>query len=274
MRAPWDDDPAELLDALARSLNHAFFVIGHGNRPVLASEAFCDLIGYSHEEFIDLRSTRQLVPEADLVTGMRMLNGALAGEPQQRRGRLVRRDGSTFDADIRVQLLPLKFASSALVLAELWPDGDMSRRPTSDDRVGAPPAHPSAWEPPVDAGDLLDALLATIGHACLAVGQYRRVFVSEAFCDLLGYSATEFMALDSIAITLGVPGQEPEIRRHIQDALGGAPGRLERRNLVRADGETASMDVLLSQLQRRSGVPLILAELWPDSSAECGTAAA
>lgn len=274
MRAPWNDDPADLLESFACSLNHAFFVIGHGNRPVLASEAFCELIGYAHHEFIDLGSIRQLVPEEDRATGLRMLNGALAGEPQQRRGRLVGRDGSTFYAEMRVQLLPLKFASSALVLSELWPDGDVSRRPTSDDRVGAPPVHPSAWEPPVDAGDLLDALLATIGHACLAVGQHRRVFVSEAFCDLLGYSATEFMALDSIAVTLGVPGQEPEIRRHIQDALAGAPGRLERRNLVRADGETAPMDVLLSRLWRRSGTPLILAELWPDSSAEGGAAVA
>lgn len=252
-------DPAGVIHALLATMQHACFVMGHGRRPLLVTEAFCRLAGYTREEFLALETTKVLSTDDDRINASRALNRALASEPSRLRRRIiVRQDGGHVWVDGRAGQLAIP-GDSRLVLSEFWPlDGEpngLQQRIT--DRTLPPP------ELPADPAGLLEALLASLHHACLVVGQ-GTLFVTDALCELTGHPREAFLDLDATGgMMLAPPEDRAEVQRVVQRALAGGPPRRERHQLLHAGGERIPVEASTSLMTLAGGLPAVLVEFWP-----------
>jgi PAS domain S-box-containing protein len=265
----YEIDPFELTDALFASWQHACFVMGHGRRPALVSEAFCRLSGYTAHEFLALETTGVLSTDEDRVLASQALNRALRGEPPRRRQReVIRQDGGRVRVEGSATLLPCDGA--LLVLSQFWPldeaARDAARLPqTPDADTTAAPARASGLGVVGERESLLNAVLDTVEHACLVLdGNERPLAVTDALCELLGRSREEFMALGGPEAVPLAPGDGPSAcRQSVDRALAGAPRSHADGELLRADGERVPVRVSTSRLRLASGPPAVLLELWP-----------
>lgn len=256
-------NPVDLVDALLTAVHHAFFILGHGRRALCASTAFCELSGYTLEEFLALPSTGIINEPDDLPNASQALNQALAGEPPNRRSRnLVRSGGSLVPVESSAKLLRVR-GSSPLLLAEFWPrDG----RLYPGGRPGRDAASPSVRDlsPTIDPADLLGGLLETLTHAFFTMGQRRsKPLISNALCQLSGYDQHEFGSLEAAELPFAPPEAQRDIRRTIQGALAGEPPRRVRREMLRAGGGRVEVDASVSLMPVDGGSPLVLVEFWP-----------
>lgn len=268
-------DPADLIDALLRSVHHPCYLVGHGRRPLAVSDAFCELSGYRAEQFLNLPMSIPLTPPGDHASTSRALDDALAGKPPVRLHReLICRDGSLIPVESTGRLLPLRGASP-IVLVEFWP-----RQRVEGD---SPPTEDSGVPPPsvVDLGrdlalaDLLDALLRSLTHACFVLSQaHELTMFTDALCELSGYDRETLEGFEAPELPFAPPDEQPGIRQAIQGALAGGPPRRRLRDLVRAGGERIPVEASASLMPVSSGSPLVLVEFWPVDEAGEATGAA
>jgi PAS domain S-box-containing protein len=261
-----DLDPADVIDALLGSMHHACFVMGHGRKPLLATEAFCGLAGYSREEFLALETTKPLSTDELRIHASRALNRALAGEPSRlRRREIVRRDGDLVWVDGRAALLPAP-GVAPLVLSEFWPvegPGVLVETHRSADVATASGDVPMPAPPDV----LLDGLLAALHHACLLVdGRGEPLLVTEAFRELAGYDPGEFAVgarSDELLVPdEGAPAFEHELERAFDE---GSPPRLTRGALRTAADDRVPVDWAVTPVDLPPRAALV--ECWPLSGA-------
>ena len=192
-------EPFDVIEGLLASMAHACFVMSHGRRAVMVSEAFCRLSGYTAEEFLALESTTVLSTKGDLVGSTKALNGALAGKsPRMRRRVIVTQGGEHVSVKGTAMPLPPK-AGATLVLVEVWPDEERLVR--SEEEL---PPRETGWPHLVERLDglvaqrheLLDALLGSLSHACIAVCEGRSaILATQALLDLSGYSLDELLGV-------------------------------------------------------------------------------
>jgi PAS domain S-box-containing protein len=271
-------EPFDVIEGLLAFMSHAWFVMGHGRRAVMVSEAFCRLSGYTAEEFLALESTTVLSTEKDVGGASKALNRALAGEPPQSRRRvIVRQGGEHVWVQATARLLPLR-ASDSLVLSQFWAEDERLTR--SED----PPQAETSWRHivgrldmgPAERQELLGALLGSLSHACYAIGQSRSpIVVTQALCELSGYALEEFLSLDAPdRMPLAPPDQRATSRAAVQSVLAGGPPRRGPRDLARADGMYVPTEASATLMSVRGLFLAILAEFWPLSGETTGTSAA
>ena len=69
-----------------------------------ADDSACRLLGYSHDEMRELHGS-QLVPPGERPAVAVSLDRMRRGEIDQRRGRLVRKDGTVLEVDVSAEWL-------------------------------------------------------------------------------------------------------------------------------------------------------------------------
>ena len=267
-------DPADLIDALLRSVHHPCYLVGHGRRPLAVSDAFCELSGYGAEEFLNLPMSTPITPPGDHASTSRALDDALAGKPPVRLQReLILRDGSLIPVESTGRRLSIRGASP-IVLVEFWSRQGVAFNTHPTEGSSAPPSV-AAFGREFAPADLLAALLASLSHACFAVSQARNlVLITDALCELTGYGREAIEGFGSAELPFAEPDGRPEIQRALQAALAGSPPHRRSRELVRASGELIAIESSATLMPVDGGSPLILVEFWPVAQAGEATDAA
>ncbi len=268
-------DPADLIDALLRSVHHPCYLVGHGRRPLAVSNAFCELSGYGAEEFLSLPMSTPITPPGDHASTSRALDDALAGKPPVRLQReLIRRDGSLISVESTGRRLSIPGASP-IVLAEFWPRQAVEVDARPPEGTGAPPPSVADLGREFAPADLLDALLGSLTHACFVVSQASNLrLVTDALCDLTGYDRETLEGFGSTELPFAEPDGRSEIQQALQGALAGSPPHRRPREIVRAGGERVPIESSATLMPLGGGSPLILVEFWPVGQAGEATAVA
>ena len=94
-------------------MDDATFVIGRLGVIEDVNDAACMLLGYSRAELLRLHGVELVVPEDQVRVGL-SVEQMRRGEAEQRRGRLVRKDGSIISVEVRA--LPLPESRVALIV--------------------------------------------------------------------------------------------------------------------------------------------------------------
>lgn len=268
-------DPADLIDALLRSVHHPCYLVGHGRRPLAVSNAFCELSGYGAEEFLSLPMSTPITPPGDHASTSRALDDALAGKPPVRLQReLIRRDGSLISVESTGRRLSI-LGASPIVLVEFWPLERVEFDSNPTEGSSKPPPSVAALGREFVPSDLLAALLGSLTHACFAIGQDRTLtLVTDALCDLTGYDRETIEGFGTAELPFAAPDRRAEIQRALQGALAGSPPHRRSREIVRAGGERVPIESSATVMPLGGGSPLILVEFWPVKQAREATDAA
>ena len=217
------------------------------------NEAFCRLLGYTHEELDAMVLTMVIHPDdadAERAHRERLLAGDVGAIRFDKR--YIRKDGEMIRAEVSLSLLrsvggsPLHFVS---VVLDLVARSEPEASPPTGER------HPSdAWEySPI--GMSLTALDGSLLEA------------NRALCAMLGFSEQEL--LSNTRADLGYP-DDVEMTRQQMAALVGAEPRLRRfgQRFMHRDGHVVWTAVSSVLLRDTAGHPLHFIDYIEDISAQ------
>lgn len=114
-------DAGELFHELLERNGSAMLGIGPGRRVYFTNRRMAELVGYTEEELLALKSTAVLSPPDERQESAHLINEALAGrQPPPRPRELLHRDGSRVPVFAAGQFFRLS-SGHVLVVVQFWP---------------------------------------------------------------------------------------------------------------------------------------------------------
>jgi PAS domain S-box-containing protein len=114
-------DASELFHEMLERNGSAILGIGPGRRAVLTNRRMAELVGYTEEELLELKSTAVLSPPDEQQESAHLINEALQGrQPPPRARELLHRDGTRVPVFAAGQFFKLS-SGQVLVVVQFWP---------------------------------------------------------------------------------------------------------------------------------------------------------
>ena len=203
-------------------------------RYLLVNQKFCDMLGYSRDELLTMRSNDITYPDDLLDEGTylkRLLEGDLniySGEK-----RYVRKDGKVIWTNRTVSLARDSAGKPQYFIRMIE---DISKRKEAEDRFHA------TFEQ------------AAVGIAHIAADNFHILLANRKFCDLLGYTQDELIGTDSR--TRSPPDDMPVRNAERAQILAGTIKTSScERQLLRKDGSLLWVNRSLSLVRDPAGQP-------------------
>jgi len=241
-----------VIDAIFRTARTGLVIAALDGRRIRVNAAFCEMTGHSEAELLALDFRRQMHPD-DLLRSIAMRDSLLAGERESYMAhrRFLRKDGSWLLAEATISMVRdgdgrpsftvvvVDDLSEQLRSAQVLADSEDRYRATFD-RAGVGITH-------MDADG-------------------RRLSINRTFCEMLGYTEDEFLALPFDA--LFHPDEADAIRLTRDKLLRGEvqSSTMERRYRCR-DGRWIWGQVTTTVVERGPGRPAYTIAIMRDITA-------
>ncbi len=236
--------------SLFESAHDAIFIL-KGDRFVDCNPKTLDVFGVSLQEIIgrspyDFSPPRQPDGKPSKEAALERIRAAYAGEPQFFEWKHTKRDGVAFDAEVTLHMID---QAEGVVLQCML--RDISERKKAEQALR---------ESEERYRNIFERAAVGIVNVNL---QGRLTFVNQKFCDMLGYTAEELLALDLRHVTHSE--DLPESHRRVADLLSGkSRDAFQQKRYVRKDGSIVWANTSGSMLTDESGKPKFLVGIIED----------
>ncbi|MCX7170408.1 MAG: PAS domain S-box protein, partial [Proteobacteria bacterium] len=239
------------LRATFRQAGVGIFITSPDRRYLQVNDRYCDLLGYTREELLQMSSADVLPPEAVEATHAnraKLMREELQTAIQERQ--LVRKDGSPVWVKHATSVARGQNGEPIHLITVVE---DISERKQAEDALRA-------------SEETLHATFRQAGVGIFITSPDRRYLqVNDKYCDMLGYTREELLKMSSVDVLPPEAVGATDANRN-KLMLGELHTVIQERQLIRKDGSLIWVNHATSVARGRNGEPIHLITVAEDIS--------